>query len=435
MPFKRRPKVIAMCWLVCLLVCLTLIGTGIMIIIGFDIWGINTLEVWERVLSVLVLVVLGFGIGYFSTLKFFWTIVTWLAKYERFRNGKSGKGPKIVLIGGGTGLGTILRGLKEITPHLTAIVTVADDGGSSGRLRREFGILPPGDIRNCLVAMADIEPLMEKLFQYRFTGSSNLAGHNFGNLFLTAMTEITGDFEVAIKESSKVLAVRGQVLPATTEHVILKAELTDGRVVTGESEIPKAKTPIKSVFLEPAVCKPVTEAITALKEADIIILGPGSLYTSVIPNLLVADIAEEARKSKAVKVYVCNAMTQAGETDNYSASQHLKAIIDHAGPGLVDIALVNTEIISTDILKRYAEEGAKPVRVDLDAITSLGITPLAAEIIAKSNYIRHDAAKLARIILGLYRTQGVRYAFGKLLTKQLYRFLRSCAGFFVAKLS
>jgi uncharacterized cofD-like protein len=433
MPFKRRPKVIAMCWLVCLLVCLTLIGTGV--IIGLDIWEIRALDFWERILIGIILTVLGFSLGYFSTLKFFWTIVTWLAKYERVRNGKNGKGPKVVVIGGGTGLGTILRGLKEITPYLTAIVTVADDGGSSGRLRREFGILPPGDIRNCLVAMADIEPLMEKLFQYRFTGSSNLAGHNFGNLFITAMTEITGDFEVAIKESSKVLAVRGQVLPATTENVILMAELTDGRIVTGESEIPKAKTPIKRVFLEPCHCKPVTEAVVALQEADIIILGPGSLYTSVIPNLLVADIAEAVRSSKAVKVYVCNAMTQAGETDNYSASRHLKAIIDHAGPGLVDIALVNTETISADILKRYAEEGAKPVRVDLDAITSLGITPLAAQIITKSNYIRHDAAKLAQIILGLYRTQGVRHAFGKLLTKQLYRFLRSCAGFFVAKLS
>lgn len=433
MPFKRRPKVIAVCWLVCLLVCLTLIRTGILI--GFDIWKISSLDFRKRILSALLLVVLGFNIGYFSTLKFFWTIVTWLAKYERYRNGKSGKGPKIVLIGGGTGLGTILRGLKEITPHLTAIVTVADDGGSSGRLRRDFGILPPGDIRNCLVAMADIEPLMEKLFQYRFTGSSNLAGHNFGNLFLTAMTEITGDFEVAIKESSKVLAVRGQVLPATTEHVVLKAELTDGRIITGESEIPKARASIKRVFLEPAGCKPVTEAVTAIKEADIIILGPGSLYTSVIPNLLVADIAEAVRGSKAVKVYVCNAMTQAGETDNYSASQHLKAIIDHAGPGLVDIALVNTETISPEILKRYAEEGAKPVRVDLDAITNMGITPLASQIITKTNYIRHDASKLARIILRLYRTQGVRHAFGKLLTKQLYRFLRSCAGFFIAKLS
>ncbi|NLW46462.1 MAG: YvcK family protein [Firmicutes bacterium] len=433
MSFKHRPKVIAVCWLVCLLVCLSLIGTGITI--SFDIWKIRVLEPWGRILIGIILTILGFSLGYLSTLKFFWTIVTWLAKYERIRNGKTGKGPKVVVIGGGTGLGTILRGLKEITPHLTAIVTVADDGGSSGRLRREFGILPPGDIRNCLVAMADMEPLMEKLFQYRFTGSSNLAGHNFGNLFITAMTEITGDFEVAIKESSKVLAVRGQVLPATTENVILKAELADGRIVTGESEIPKAKMPIKKVFLEPRHCKPVTEAVTALEEADIIILGPGSLYTSIIPNLLVTDIAETVRNSKAVKVYVCNAMTQAGETDNYSAGEHLKAIMEHAGPGLVDIALVNNESISEEILKRYTEEDAQPVRVDLDVISNMGITPLAVQIITKTNYIRHDASKVARLILGLYRTQGVSHTFGKLITKQLLRFLKSCVGFFIAKLS
>lgn len=433
MSFKNRPQVIAACWLVCLLVCLTLIGTGVLI--GFDIWKVKTLNGWERSISCSILIVTGLGLGYFSTLRFFWTIVTWLAKYERLRNGKGGKGPKIVVIGGGTGLGTILRGLKEITPHLTAIVTVADDGGSSGRLQKEFGILPPGDIRNCLVAMADIEPLMERLFQYRFTGSSDLTGHNFGNLFLTAMTNITGDFEAAIKESSKVLAVRGQVLPATLEHIVLKAELADGRVVAGESEIPKSRVPIKRVFLEPADCKPVTEAVAALNEADIIILGPGSLYTSVIPNLLVTELAETIRRATAVKVYVCNAMTQAGETDNYSASRHLKAIIDHAGTGLVDVALVNNAIIDAEILERYTEEGAKPVQVDLEAIAGLGVTPLAVPVITKNNYIRHDAAELAHIILGLYRTRRIGRVFGKSFIKQLNRFLKSFAGFFIARVS
>lgn len=432
MPFKNRPKIITMCWLVCLLVCLALIGTGI--IIGFNIWKLNITITWVRVLSGVLLAFSGLGLGYYSTLRFFWIIVTWLSKYEKYRNGKGGKGPKIVVIGGGTGLGTILRGLKEITPHLTAIVTVADDGGSSGRLRREFGILPPGDIRNCLVAMADIEPLMEKLFQYRFAGSSNLAGHNFGNLFLAAMTEITGDFEEAIKESSKVLAVRGQVLPATLEHVVLKAEMADGRIIVGESEIPKARTSIKKVFLEPADCKPVPESIEAIREADIIILGPGSLYTSVIPNLLVKEIAVAIRESTAVKVYVCNAMTQAGETDNYSAGQHLQAIIDHVGPGLVDIALVNTETISREILDRYSEEGAKPVRVDPDVIAGLGVTPLAAPVITKSNYIRHDASKLAGIIIGMYRTHRISHAFGKTLTRQLLRFIKGFAGLFLTKL-
>ncbi len=431
MSFKNRPQVIVACWLVCLLVCLALIGTGIVMVL--DIWKLKPINFWGQSIGSAIMIIAGLGLGYFSTLKFFWVIVTWLPKYERLR-GKGGRGPKVVVIGGGTGLGTILRGLKEITPHLTAIVTVADDGGSSGRLRKEFGILPPGDIRNCLVAMADIEPLMESLFQYRFAGSSNLSGHNFGNLFLAAMTDITGDFEVAIKESSKVLAVRGQVLPATLEHVVLNAELANGSVVAGESEIPKSRVPIKRVFLEPADCKPVTEAVTALKEADIIILGPGSLYTSVIPNLLVAEIAETIRSSNAVKVYVCNAMTQAGETDNYSASQHLKAIIDHAGEGLVDIALVNSEPINTDILERYTEEGAEPVEADTDAIASLGIAPLAVQVTTKNNLIRHDASKLARIILGIYRTQRIRHVFGKYFTKRLYQYLRGWVGLFIAKL-
>lgn len=431
MSSKNQPRIIAACWLVCLLIGLTLIGTGILI--GSSVLEIKTFNIGARVIVGLLMASAGIGLGYYSTLKFFWMIVTWLSKNERYRNGK-GKGPKIVVIGGGTGLGSILRGLKEITPHLTAIVTVADDGGSSGRLRREFGILPPGDIRNCLVAMADIEPLMESLFQYRFTGSSDLSGHNFGNLFLTAMTDITGDFEEAIKESSKVLAVRGQVLPATLAHVILKAELEDGRIVSGESEIPKYRVPIKRVFLEPADCKPVTEAITAIKEAEIIILGPGSLYTSIIPNLLVTEIAEAIRNSTAIKVYVCNAMTQAGETENYSASQHLKAIIDHAGRGLVDFALINNETINQEILDRYSEEGAKPVQIDLESIAGLGVKPLTAQVITKNNLIRHDGLKLARFVLGLYQTQGIGHVFGKSLTKQLFRFLKGFAGFFVAKL-
>ena len=414
MSSKNKPQIIAAGWLFCLLVSLALIGMGVLV--GFNTWQIKTFNLWARIIGSTILIGAGIGLGYSSTLKFFWMMVTWVAKNERYRNGK-GKGPKIVVVGGGTGLGTILRGLKEITSHLTAIVTVADDGGSSGRLRRELGILPPGDIRNCLVAMADIEPLLERLFQYRFTGSSDLSGHNFGNLFLAAMTDITGDFEEAIKESSKVLAVRGRVLPATLEHVVLKAEMEDGRIITGESEIPKSRVPIKRDFLEPADCKPVNEAIAAIKEADIIILGPGSLYTSIIPNLLVTEIAEAIRNSAAFKVYVCNAMTQAGETDNYSASQHLKAIIDHTGRGLVDFALVNNETISPEILERYSEEGAKQVRVDLDNIASLGVKPLAAQIITKT-----------------YRTQRIGHAFGKSLTKQLFRLLKGFASLFVAKL-
>ncbi|MCL6590436.1 MAG: YvcK family protein [Firmicutes bacterium] len=338
--------------------------------------------------------------------------------------GGATKGPRIVVIGGGTGLGTILRGLKEITPNLTAIVAVADDGGSSGRLRRDYGILPPGDIRNCLVAMADLEPLMEKLFQYRFSGDSDLAGHSFGNLFLTAMTGITGDFVAAIKESSKVLAVHGRVLPATLADVTLKAELIDGTIIYGESTISRSKIPIKQVFLEPEGSKPLPEAIAAINNADVIVLGPGSLFTSIIPNLLVAEISKAIKDSKALKLYVCNAMTQPGETANFSAGDHLRAIVNHAGFGLVDIAIVNTDKVPADILARYHAEGSDQVAVDFEKIRNLGVTPLGLKVITKANVIRHDAMKLARIIERLSRTQNIGFGFGKLFLRQLNRFLK-----------
>ncbi len=337
------------------------------------------------------------------------------------------KGAKIVVIGGGTGLGTILRGLKEVTDNLTAIVTVADDGGSSGRLRRDFGILPPGDIRNCLVAMADLEPLMEQLMQYRFGGTSDLEGHNFGNLFLTAMTDVTGDFQTAIRESSKVLAVRGQVLPATLEDVQLVAELEDGRLVTGESQIPKARVAIKRIRLQPEKCHSVPAALGAIIGADLVVLGPGSLYTSIIPNLLVEELTAALRKTTAPKVYVCNAMTQPGETDNYTASDHLQAIIDHTGGGLIDWALVNTEIISPEILERYAEEGAQPVWPDCDRIKSMGIEPLGYEMILKSKLIRHDAQKLAWILNSLAKSQKNPFSFLGDLRRRWFFFTRSVA--------
>ena len=345
------------------------------------------------------------------------------------------KGPKIVVIGGGTGLGTILRGLKLITSHLTAIVTVADDGGSSGRLRREYGMLPPGDIRNCLVALADLEPLMERLMQYRFTGDSELGGHSFGNLFLAAMTEITGDFEVAIKESSNILAVRGRVLPATLADVTLNAELENGEIVRGESNVSKLKLPIRRITLEPKHCMPVPEAIAAIKDADLIVLGPGSLYTSIIPNLLVCEVAQAIRNSGALKIYICNAMTQPGETVNYSASDHLRAIIDHAGPGLIDMTIINTDPIPEEMLKRYAEEGSQPVLADLDKVRSMGVTPLGARIIVKTNLIRHDAGKLAELILHLAQTNKMGFGLGRLIPKQLYRFIKGISGVFLGKIS
>lgn len=423
---KSRPHLVIISWFVWAFICLVTMASGVAWLAG---WIRVNVSLPLRYVGGLLQIILGVLAAYYGALKFFWYVVKWLSR-GKTKNGSSGKGPKIVVIGGGTGLGTILRGLKEVSSNLTAIVTVADDGGSSGRLRREFGILPPGDIRNCLVAMADLEPLMEKLMQYRFGGDSVFAGHNFGNLFLTAMMNVTGDFEKAIEESSKVLAVRGRVLPATLEHVTLNAEFADGTVVCGESAIPLAGRPIARVFLEPENSKPVTESIVAIKEADVILLGPGSLYTSVIPNLLVADIAAAIRSSSATKVYVCNAMTQPGETDGYSASQHIQAIINHAGTGLIDYAIVNTGDIPARILGRYAEEGAKPVVADLERIKALGITPIAMDIIRKTSVIRHDALRLAELILELARRRKIESVFGRGVMGQVYRFFKRFSAFF-----
>ena len=311
------------------------------------------------------------------------------------------RGPAIAVIGGGTGLSVLLRGIKSISSNLTAIVTVADDGGSSGRLRQDFGIIPPGDLRNCLVALADTEPLMEKLFQHRFGGKGELAGHNFGNLFIAAMAEIVGDVELALKESSKVLAVRGQVLPATTEPVLLTAEMTDGTQVAGESQIPLAGKTIKQVYITPENARPIKGVINAIREADACILGPGSLYTSIIPNLLVKDIAEALRESDAVKIYICNVMTQPGETDGYSASDHIKAIIDHAGTGCIDMVVVNDQEVAPDLREIYAQRGAHPVVADIDTIEAMGIKVVKANLISETNLVRHDPARLSHTIMSM----------------------------------
>lgn len=314
---------------------------------------------------------------------------------------KLGKGPTVTVVGGGHGLSVLLRGIKSATSNVTAVVTVADDGGSSGRLREELGIIPPGDLRNCLVALADTEPLMEKLFQYRFKGKSELAGHSFGNLFIAAMTEVTGDVETALKESSKVLAVKGQVLPASTDHLRLDAIMEDGTLVEGESHIPEVHKRIKRVKLFPEHAKPVQSALDALTNADAIILGPGSLYTSIMPNLLVDGVAEAIRKSKAVKIYICNVMTQPGETDGYTASMHARAIIEHGGRGIIDYMLVNDTPISEATQKAYAKEGAYPVRIDEEAINALGIGYVKADIINETNVIRHDPEKLCKAVMGM----------------------------------
>jgi uncharacterized cofD-like protein len=321
------------------------------------------------------------------------------------------RGPKIVAIGGGTGLSTILRGLKEYSANITAIVTVADDGGSSGRLRREMGILPPGDIRNCVAALAAEEQLLTELFQYRFNSGDGLSGHSFGNLFLTAMTEITGDPERAIAASSKVLAVRGRVLPATLSDVRLWAEMEDGRRIEGESQIPHAQGRIATIGCTPDNPPALPSAIKAINEADFIILGPGSLYTSVIPNLLVPEIREAIAKSKVPRIYACNIMTQPGETDGYTVADHIRAIDRACGQRLFDAVVVNRRSPSAHTLIRYAQEKAHPVFCDREDIGRLGRRIIAANIMAEDEhgYVRHDHQRLARVLLRWYgKTHGFK---------------------------
>lgn len=312
---------------------------------------------------------------------------------------KLGRGPNIVVIGGGTGLSALLQGIKNITFNSTAIVTVADDGGSSGRLIREFDTLPPGDIRNCLVALADAPPLMQELFQYRFKGQGELQGHNFGNLFITALSQITGDFEKAVKESSKVLAIRGEVVPATLDKIKLVAEYMNGSKVKGESAISKANSRIRRIYLEPQVCKPSYEAIEALKNATAIVLGPGSLYTSVIPNLLVPGLKEAILDSDAVKIYVCNIMTQAGETDGYTASDHVKALIEHTAEGLIQFCILNSSFIPEDLLQKYKKEQAYPVKPDAANIEKMGLKCFVRNLATLGEVVRHNSDKLAEVIL------------------------------------
>lgn len=312
------------------------------------------------------------------------------------------RGPRIVAVGGGTGLSMLLSGLKQYTSNITAIVTVADDGGSSGRLRQEFDILPPGDIRNCLVALADAPALMRDLFQFRFDTSSDLSGHSFGNLFITVMTRLTGDFEKAIKETSKVLALRGQVIPSTLNNVVLVAQHKDGSTTVGEDKIPKAHRPINRVALKPEQPQATPDAIKAVKEAQMLILGPGSLYTSIIPNLLIKELTDTIAVSSAIKVYVCNVMTQPGETDGLSASDHVKALISHAHPRVIDYCVVNTGEIPQEVLKRYAQQDSYLVINDTKKIGGLGYRVIEDSFaVVEDGVVRHDSAKLAKIIFDL----------------------------------
>lgn len=307
---------------------------------------------------------------------------------------------KIVVIGGGTGLSVLLKGLKRYTSQLTAVVTVSDDGGSSGRLRAELGVLPPGDIRNCLVALAETETLMDKVFQHRFSQGNGLQGHNLGNLLLVAMTDIAGDFVSAIKEVSKVLKVRGKVIPATLEHVVLGAQMADGSIVFGETAIRSHNQPIRKLFLAPETCLPVPETIDAIMEADAIVIGPGSLYTSIVPNLLVEGIPEAIKSSSAKVFYVSNIMTECGETDDYHALDHVSIIQDYLGEGVLDYIVLNNGPIDEMRLLSYQMEHANPVvltnRKDLE---NWGITIIEENLLSNSTWAWHDSDKLARVII------------------------------------
>ncbi len=308
------------------------------------------------------------------------------------------RGYKIVAIGGGTGLSTLLRGLKRSTSNLTAVVTVTDDGGSSGRLQKELGILPPGDIRNCLVALADDEALVTELFRYRFAEGEGLSGHSFGNLFLAAMTGITGNFDQAIKESSRVLKIKGRVLPATLETVRLRAELADGTLIRGETNISASHEPIARLSLEPSGARPLREVLDAIRDADAVVLGPGSLYTSVLPNVLVDGIARAIADSSALKMYVCNVMTQPGETDEFTASAHVRALLEQTGERVFDYVIVN-EQPPRRLLEAYAEEGQVPVHADRAELETLGVRVIGASVISETQTVRHDSSRLAEVVL------------------------------------
>lgn len=310
--------------------------------------------------------------------------------------------PKIAVVGGGTGLPVLLRGLKKLPIDISAIVTVADDGGSSGRIRKEMEIPPPGDIRNVIAALSDEEPLIVEMFQHRFNSDSELSGHSLGNLIIAALTSITGNFVQAVQEMSRVLNVRGIVLPAANQSVILHAEMEDGSIISGESKIPESGKKIKRVYLTPDYIEPLPEAVQAIREADLIVIGPGSLYTSILPNLLVPGIGAEICKAKAKKVYICNIMTQPGETLGFAASDHVSALYQHMGSPFIDSILVNNEPVPSDLKYRYQEEQAQPVVFDIDNLVKMGLEVMVDDIISfDKGLVRHDTEKLSDILYSL----------------------------------
>jgi len=326
---------------------------------------------------------------------------------------------RVVALGGGTGLSTMLRGLKEhiaergkrrpehAIADLTAVVTVTDDGGSSGRLRREYKVLPPGDIRNCMVALSKDEHLLGKLFQYRFPAGRGLGGHSFGNLFLTALTNSMGDFPKAVQVSAQILAIRGRIFPSTAQNVTLEAVLEDGTVVAGETNISRSRKRIARLRLVPRRVRPLPEVLAALRDADLILVGPGSLYTSILPNLLVEEVAEVIAHSRATRVYIANLMTQPGETQHYTVADHVRAIYEHTRPNLFDFAVVNRTAVSPRLLRRYRAQGAEPVSPALDDLARMKLSCLTGDFLRQDGVVRHDEVRLSRLLLSEFGNRRV----------------------------
>ncbi len=411
------PGMLVKRWVILLLVGILFLGTGLggllrlprppQFVRGFErIFLSEALVTRPVVMLILFLGVVCIALGLQRLLKSIYSI---FAAHEKrdlvdvvYEKRQLRRGPRVVGIGGGYGLSSLLKGIKEYTSNLTAIVTMADSGGSSGRLRRDFAMPPPGDIRNCLVALADTEPLMEDLFQFRFKGPSELKGHSFGNLFIAAMSAVTKNFATAVRASSKILAIRGRVLPSTLNDVSLQAKMKDGRVVKGEAEIPEAEGEIEEISLAPSNVPSNPETLKAIKEAEIIIIGPGSLYTSVMPNLLIKGMIEAIKNSRAINIYVCNIMTQAGETDNYSALDHIEAIYKHTKSKFLDYVLVNTSHAPLELAKKYEKEKAFPVKVDEEKLKKLGVKVVKANFMSTKDYLRHEPDKLARTIVKIF---------------------------------
>ena len=386
----------------------------------FPAWvGIVTLQFIPRWLRGLLFITVASGLTVYGAWRLNRSIVSALLPAERqeqlvdqiYSHRTQGRGPRIVAIGGGTGLSTLLRGLKQYTSNLTAVVTVADDGGSSGMLRRDMHVIPPGDIRNCIAALADAEPLVTKLFQYRFPedAGEGIGGHSFGNLFIVAMAEVTGNMETAIRETSRVLAVRGAILPSTLADLVLGAHLKDGRTVLGESVIPYAGSPVVSVFVEPATAAVNPEVARALLDADLIVIGPGSLYTSVLPNLLVRGLSEALLRSRAHKIYISNVATQHGETDGYGAAEHYAALRRHLGGAqIANVVLANSNL-PADALP--AEWQSVPVLAPGDADYG-GARLVLADLVAPEHRYRHDPERLAAAVMRQYYERDLRVLAG-----------------------